>query len=196
MSDEYLFDKQGTDGEIERLEKMLSAYRLEPNVPKLPNLAPGETSNRRFGWFRLGYAFAFASLVVVLAAGVITIQFPGGPNKEVTSISPVEIPEIERPFIAPSATDRAAINGPAVNGNSAVDMKKAKKPVLIVLRRFRRPTANNLIAAKTPRLTKEEKYAYDQLKVALWITGSKLKVVQDTIDRVDDQKTQTANEKR
>jgi hypothetical protein len=52
------------------------------------------------------------------------------------------------------------------------------------------------LVATVPRLTKEEQYAYDQLKVALWLTGSKLKVVQDTINRVDDERSQTENEKR
>jgi hypothetical protein len=40
--------------------------------------------------------------------------------------------------------------------------------------------------AKTENLTRDERYAYDRLMLALSITGSKLKVVQDTIDRKGD----------
>ena len=38
------------------------------------------------------------------------------------------------------------------------------------------------------RLTNEEKYAYNQLLLALSITSSKLKLVQETIDRMEDRK--------
>lgn len=39
---------------------------------------------------------------------------------------------------------------------------------------------------KYDTLTSEERFAYDQLKLALSITGSKLKVVSDTINRAED----------
>ena len=40
--------------------------------------------------------------------------------------------------------------------------------------------------AMRPALTEEEKYAYGQLMLALSITGSKLKIVKDTINGVEE----------
>ena len=196
MSDEYLFEKQGSDGEIEKLESLLSVYRIEPVVPKLPTAVLDKTLNGRFGWFKFSYGFAFATLVLIFAAAVTTLQFLDRSAREVTSISPVETPEIDRPFVAPSNADQAAIDRPTTINETTAEIKNLTRPMPVALHRSRKPAVNNVVAVKTPRLTKEEKYAYDQLKVALWITGSKLKVVQDTIDRVDDKRSETANEKR
>ena len=195
MSDEYLFEKQGSDGEIEKLENMLSVYRIEPAAPKLPTAADEKKLNGRFSWFKLGYAFAFATVVIVLFATVTMFQYLGRSNGAVASISPVETSASEHPFITPTISDPVTVDGPTASSEKTVNSKKVVRPVPIVVHHSRKPAPNNLVAT-VPRLTKEEQYAYDQLKVALWLTGSKLKVVQDTIDRVDDQKTQTANEKR
>ena len=52
---------------------------------------------------------------------------------------------------------------------------------------------DNLVAANietkkpTVKLTKEEKYAYDQLMLALSVTSSKLKLVTDKIDGIEEQ---------
>ena len=40
---------------------------------------------------------------------------------------------------------------------------------------------------KLNKLTKEEEYAYDQLKLALTITGSKLKLLKDKVESVEDE---------
>ena len=197
MSDEYLFEKQGSDRDIEQLESLLSVYRIEPVAPKLSRTAQDESSNGRFGLFKLSYSFAFASLVLAFAAAAATFQFLDRSNREVTAVSPVETPEIDRSFVAPSKTDRSAIDPPTVKSETMADTGRVSRQIPVALRRLRKPAANNFVAGvKTPRLTKEEQYAYDQLKVALWITGSKLKVVQDTINRVDDERSQTENEKR
>ena len=49
-----------------------------------------------------------------------------------------------------------------------------------------KPSRSQVTKTKKENLTKEEKYAYDRLMFALSIAGSKLKVVQDTIDRKGD----------
>jgi len=51
-------------------------------------------------------------------------------------------------------------------------------------------------SAAKPKLTAEEQYAYDQVRVALWLAGSKLKVVQDTINRTDESKINSSTDKR
>lgn len=197
MSDAYLFEKEGNDSEIERLEDLLSVYRIGAVVPMLATPATETNPVSRFGWFRLGYAVAVAALAVTLVSSGVYFRYLRPANVEMTAISPIETPAVERDFGAPTGLDRAAASEPAVthgDGTTAKPMP-VRRITRVVDRRSARAPANISVAANTPRLTKEEQYAYDQLKVALWITGSKLRVVKDTIDRVDD-KPETANEKR
>ena len=63
-------------------------------------------------------------------------------------------------------------------------------------RQFRPKPQKALVAVKRMvdknepvKLTNEEKFAYNQLMLALSITGSKLKLVQDTIDRIENTST-------
>lgn len=197
MSDAYLFEKEGNNIEIERLEDLLSVYRIEPVVPMLANPVAETDTGSRFGWLRLGYAVAFAALAVTLVSSGIYLRYLRPANVEMTAISPIETPAVERGFVPPTSVDRAAASDPAVSQGDDTTAKPmpVRRITRVVDRRSAHAPANVSVAAKTPRLTKEEQYAYDQLKVALWITGSKLRVVKDTIDRVDD-KPETANEKR
>jgi hypothetical protein len=197
MSDEYLFEKQGTDAEIEKFEELLSAYRLSPVVPKLARAKGGKTSGSVFNWFKLSYAVAFASLLIVCAGAVLSIRYVYQVNREVTAARPVDTPEIDRMVLTSANSEQAAIdNSPSVAVRvPTVPSAKAPSRVKTIPRSHQRSLVAKTIE-KTPRLTKEEQYAYDQLKVALWITGSKLRVVQDTIDRVDDHRPATANERR
>ena len=56
--------------------------------------------------------------------------------------------------------------------------------------------AQNIEAKKTKiELTKEEKYAYKQLMLALSITSSKLKLVADKIDNIEQSKVVDKNER-
>ena len=38
MNSEYLFEKKGSDPDIERMEDLLSAYRIEPVAPALATI--------------------------------------------------------------------------------------------------------------------------------------------------------------
>ena len=196
MSDQYLFEKQGSDAEIERLESLLAAYRIEPIAPQLNEPERSVSKPGIFAWFRMGYAVAFAAVVVVLGTAVVTVRYFDRAEREVVAISPAEPPEADRSFVAPSVIDRAAVDDKIPNNERPTTVKKAKQILPAAARRERGVIGSNTVARETPRLTKEEKYAYDQLMVALWITGSKLKVVQDTINRVDDTKAEPANDKR
>jgi hypothetical protein len=197
MSDEYLFQKEGSDREIEKLEDLLSVYRIEPAVPKLSRSEFAPKRNVGFGWFRLSYAVAFATFAFVLVIGGIYLRYLPSPNTEVTAVSAIETPAVDRDVLVSTSIGSASVIAPKTSANDEVPVRPTSsgRNVQTVARHRRRTAANSLVAAKTPRLTKEEKYAYDQLMVALWLTGSKLRVVQDTIDRVND-KPETANEKR
>jgi hypothetical protein len=57
----------------------------------------------------------------------------------------------------------------------------------------RRPKTKD--TAPPAELTAEEQFAYRQLMLALSITGSKLKIVQDTIDGTEDTNDDTKNQR-
>ena len=62
--------------------------------------------------------------------------------------------------------------------SSATQERKIEKPDSSVARRVE-------VKKSSDKLTKEETYAYNQLMLALSITGSKLKLVKDKIDRTE-----------
>jgi hypothetical protein len=55
--------------------------------------------------------------------------------------------------------------------------------------------AQNIETKKPEALTKEEKYAYDQLMLALSITSSKLKMVKDKVAGVEEKNAVRENER-
>ena len=73
MNSEYLFDKEGSDVEIERLEGLLSEFRIKPVPPSLSR-ARGVQRSSIFGRYRLAFALSFASLLVVFLAGGVLIS--------------------------------------------------------------------------------------------------------------------------
>ena len=196
MNKDYLFERTGSDGEIERLENVLSAYRFEPGRP--PTLPENSPAARfwSFGWLRFSLAAGAVAVAVItglLAHGRIEKLLDrnvGGP----------EISDQVRPVFTESSSEVNTVRMPGRNetklGDSSSFRKVQPVPQRVVYSRPR-VTPRLLSNSKPPvTLTKQEKYAYDQLRVALYITGSKLKTVQDTIDRVDDKKADdTRNEK-
>jgi hypothetical protein len=195
MSDTYLFEKEGRDPDIERLEGLLSVYRIEPLPPSL-NRAKREVV-KKGSLFRLRFSYALitAALAVVVVSFAILIGFLNQKGRDVGTLRSFE----EMPFKPDqniSAASIADVNElpepPAEKQRSAAE----RQPILTKVRsvKFRKQTAKGQFAKV--KLTPEEKYAYQQVLVALWITGSKLKVVQDTINGVNDEKGISTNEKR
>ncbi len=186
MNEEYLWDKTGGDAEIEDLEDALKAFSYKQSAPpQLPgeNLALVEKPWRSY--FRLGFALAFASAVVV----IVSLGWFLVPNRNVV-IGSDSVNVIEpQPVVLPPADVQLA---PRVELPTRNDT-----PVILKARHIVRPTAKriNTIAVKkenkAPRvnLTEEEKYAYGQLMLALSITESKLKIVRDTIAGNEEMKT-------
>jgi hypothetical protein len=184
MKDDYLWDKTGEDAEIEQLENALKAFRYQETAPpELPAKVFEIEKPRRF--FRFGFAFAaFASAVVILFA--VWLQ-----------VSSSKIPVIERV---------AEISDP--KGNDKIDNKESEvlpvkavqtpkhfsKPNIIKIRQGVAPVirpnkaiARNIkVKAPTETLTAEEKYAYDQLMLALSVTSSSLKLVKDKVEGIEE----------
>ncbi|HEY2867580.1 MAG TPA: hypothetical protein VGJ02_10850 [Pyrinomonadaceae bacterium] len=195
MNKDYLLEKAGSDTEIEGLENLLAAYRFEPG--RLPML-PTKTPEVRRPWFRwLTFSFAAGAAAVAVFAGLLAY---GRIEKLLLNVDGPAISENVTSVLA----DRSnSINmAPAATGSEIVitdpgSSRKTQPAPQRVANKRPRATTRTLARATPPvTLTKKEKYAYDQLMVALYITGTKLKVVQDTIDRVDDKKDERADNEK
>jgi hypothetical protein len=185
MKEEYLWNKTGEDSEIERLEKTLAVFRYqETEPPALPaKIVPFEKKTSRV-FFRLAFGFAAFATLVVVCLGV-WFQFSSG-KIEVAKDFPKSV---ETPIVA-KVRDEIIVKNPDVltvkkiePAKQSIEPKvlKVKKVIPITIRQ------NNSIARKIEskkpslKLTEEEKYAYSQLMLALSITSSKLKLVEDKI---------------
>ena len=185
MKEDYLWDKTGQDFEIERLENALKAFRYQETAPPaLPaKIIPFEKKNR-WSFFRLSFASAAFAALMIVCIGV-WLQY--SPKK-------IEIAKDSTETIAPQIDKKDSDTNWVEKPNDLI-VEKVEAPKQTVKRnvvKIRKvvPTnirQNNLMArnveVKKPAviLTKEEKYAYDQLMLALSITSSKLKLVSDKV---------------
>jgi hypothetical protein len=181
MNDEYLWNKTGTDAEIEELENELKAFRFQPSEPPaLSTKVLALPERRSFSFFKLGFAVAFAAAVIVVIS-LIWLR------------TPVNHSEKHSEYVR-NDSPNAAIPGailPEDSGKPIVDppMPKPKK-----VTNFKPPTTNatravKVVAKKEEKLTPEEKHAYDQLMKALAITSNELKFVKDKINGRDEERT-------
>jgi hypothetical protein len=202
MKEDYLWDKTGQDPEIEQLEIALQTFRYQetvpPDLPALPAkvLRLAEKTPRRT--FRLAFAFAACAAIFVVALGV---WFQISTNKiEITKDSA----ETSAPQLDTKISD---VNPPEKQEDFIVESVKTPKPFVkqyIIKPRTAvqaKVRQNNLTARNAPikkpavKLTTEEKYAYDQLMLALAITGSKLKLVTDKIEKTEEPNITSKNER-
>jgi hypothetical protein len=181
MNDEYLWNKTGTDADIEELENELKAFRFQlSEPPALPaRVVPLPEKRRFFSFFRLGFAVAFAAAVIV-AMTVMWLRTPVNHSEK-------------RSEYAQNDSPNAAIPGairPEDPGTPIIEPPMPKPRVI----KFRPPTTNDtravkVVAKKEEKLTPEEKHAYDQLMTALAITSNELKFVKDKIKGRDEERT-------
>ena len=191
MKEDYLWDKTGEDAEIQGLENALKAFRFQENAPpELPQkvFTIEKQTPRRF--FRFGFAFAaFAAVVVVLS--VVWFQIAG---------SKIPVAEI---VLKTDALKRAETIADAsfIEIQEFPPAAKPENPTLPVkpdVVRIRRRSAPVVRSPKTvwrktktkepsETLTAEEKYAYNQLMLALSITGTQLKIVKDKVQGIEEQ---------
>ena len=199
MKEDYLWDKTGENPEIERLENALKVFRYQEIAPPaLPaKIIPFEKKSPR-SFFRFSFAAtAFAALMIVCLG--VWLQY--SPEK-------IEVAKDSAETVAPQI-DKKFSDEILVKKQDDLIVEKVETPKQSVKRNIVKirkivPTnvrQNNLIArnveAKKPavKLTKEEKFAYDQLMLALSITSSKLKLVSDRIDGGEEQNVVLKNER-
>jgi hypothetical protein len=195
MNSEYLFSKEGGDDEIERIEDLLSVYRIEPIAPAFNRTVAADEHSTRPGFgFLLTYIGVIGTLAAIVIIVITVITWQLGKPVEVTAVSPaVVISPVTTGDSVPVYPNGGSIAVPPKNSTST-----ARPPLIkTTYRQTPRPASKfqSHIAAE-PKLTAEERYAYEQVKVALFLAGSKLKVVQDTIDRTGDNTGNSFTDKR
>jgi hypothetical protein len=190
MNDEYLWDKTGGNKEIERLEEVLAVFRYrETDKPTSVAIKSGDERAPRW---RISLAFAFASCVVVtlLVLSWLPLAEDGPVAKsDVVFVQPSEMPE-PVPVIQNLP--------PTQNSGSqhrAPDTRKRTISRTIAASHRRLRSKDSSPRDNVAALTAEERFAYQQLMLALSITGSKLKIVQDTIDGTEDSNDDSKNQR-
>lgn len=191
MNEEYLWQKTGEDPEIARLEKALSVYRYRETDPPAPPVTIVHENGRRWR-FRIAFATAaFASMVV---AALVWFQVANRSDDDVTFIYH---PPIESTGQQPVDTKDPATQLEPETQLEPQPVRPEKQPV----RRGRPEVQTASLVAPAPKrhvarthppkagtaaLTKEERYAYQQLMLALSISSSKFNIVRDTINGVEE----------
>ena len=187
MNDEYLWQKTGTDPEIEKMEDTLAVFRYR-DAPLPTAAAHKVASAERASRWQISLAFAFASCVAVAILAVAWFQVSreessSGNAPEVVFVAGPEIPGASLPVVTePTPAKPQPIEPPTRRSRSGP--VKIHPMIASVRRRLntKDQTPQDSVAALTP----EERYAYRQLMLALSITGSKLKIVQNVIDGTED----------
>lgn len=187
MKNDYLWDKTGGDAEIEGLEDLLSGFKYESvSPPRLPAVA-ALAEPTRTPWWKFSLAFAVpACLLLAVAIGFWTLSLGDDPAASLT--------ESGKPAFVASAVPRSTEGLPEAKWTAPQpDRPEVAKPLKTIF--TSRTRSNNVRPARAKyrqkkqrfeTLTSEERFAYDQLKLALSITGAKLKVVADTVNRAED----------
>lgn len=215
MKQDYLWDKSGAvDPEIEGLENALAAFRYQevapPALPAKVLAFPEQVVEKTARWrFSFRFAFAACAAAVLIALGV-SYQLSNNKtligNDSVQTNAPQISGEIQKDSLAEDERSQVSsiqkIETAADSSPKEVQKQFAKqtakrivKPNAVKIRQFVSSNSrqNKIIAdgakIKKPSetLTAEEKHAYDQLMLALSITGSKLKIVKDKVDGVEEQ---------
>jgi hypothetical protein len=182
-NDDYLWAKIGSDPEIEQLENALAVYRFRDAAEPAPaaNVIPFRP---RAPKHRLAFAYAAAaSLLLAALLGLVLSRRSGVEDAKLAAVPSTEETQAVIPgfdTLVPQKDEPSAINPRAARISVKLMDKPAGTKAFVAMRQKRIPKAAS--AATKQSLTKEEKYAYDRLMLALAITSSNLKLVADKID--------------
>lgn len=201
MNEDYLWNKSGENAEIEKLENALKTFRYRETAPPVMPVKTAEVEKK--SWFKL---FPFAVPVMsgltaaVLALGLWFNAFVDKPVELAAELSaPQNIflspnePPPSQPGLNSSGHDQEQPKVRVIKPSSEVKVYKTRRKAPLREVRPQLITASNKNPLTTDGLTKEEKYAYDQLMTALAVTNSNLRLVRDKIRGIDEQTADTAN---
>jgi len=180
MNSEYLTNKEGNDFEVEQLEAMLTEFRITPVPPSMSRLAQQERGPI-VSRYKLQFALGLSSLVVTVAAVVslVNLRLADAPR-----LADVNVPTAGAVLPTLSIEVAEATKKPVEDPQ--VNLQKNRLAGRPMARRVNFQAKNKKSVGSSDQITAAERHAYEQVKVALFIAGSKLKIVQDTIDRVNE----------
>lgn len=208
MKEDYLWDKTGSDPAIEKLETALSVFRCEKNAPpavpaKVLPFVKKDASRKGFPILR-----AIAACLAVTSISLGVWLFVSNAGREVAGgvqQEPLIKPEAARPITPLSesqpTTKPKTDDEPVIKKTLYIEPKSSAKSALLIKSSAKNAGRNKFSNRKLKniekviRLTEEEKYAYEQLMLALSITSKKLKLVKEKIDGEENHAVviQTAN---
>lgn len=178
MKNDYLWDKTGSDAEIEGLEGLLVGYKYQADAPPAVRAAVAIVPVERMAWWKLSLAFAVpACLLIAIGIGIaFWASRPANVSRSAAILR--EVPVVTAPTVQTE---------PETGSNVAtVASPKPVRASAIPPRETRVKAVHRKQKKRFNTLTAEEKFAYEQLLLALSITGSKLKVVTDTVKGTED----------
>lgn len=177
MNEEYLWDKSGHDPEIAEFETVLRGFAYRDTAP--PAAAKAEVisfaAKPRVKAFR--YAMAAAACLLFFA---VSLGFWINLSRN-SAINPVDDVVAQNLITIDSDDDVTFYREPFKkldNIAAANSVPPAKKKIVPVVRKITRP----IVTPAEPAITAEEQHAYEQLRLALSITSSKLKLVKEKIE--------------
>ncbi|MBK6590715.1 MAG: hypothetical protein IPG22_20775 [Acidobacteria bacterium] len=186
MNNDYLWDKSGDDAEIKGLENLLSGLKYQPTAPPVLPVSI-DLKAVKAPWWKLSLALAVPACVLFAVLAGIWMTRPTPQLQAVNELKETPLTNVSQEPATRNSTETKA-SEPDIAKNTLPKVvttlftpepkKKTKTYAVQAKYRKRQP--------KFDTLTSEERFAYDQLKLALSITGSKLKVVSDTINRAED----------
>jgi hypothetical protein len=205
------------DPEIEQLENALIAFRYRETAPPalpakvlaFPERAVEKPVRRRFSF---AFAFAACAAAILITFGVL-FQFSNSKTaiesdsaRTFSSSEEIENDSIENDSTEnDSAAETQSLTLKNVETSPQIEVtrqiirqfektltiNKTKTNVVKIRQSVSTQNKSNVRKTETENpsaaLTDEEKYAYDQLMLALSITGSKLKIVKDKVEGVEEQ---------
>lgn len=199
MKNDYLWDKKGSDTEVENLENTLTAFRsknlVPPSLPAKISVAEQKIASPFFALFKLKFAFAslacaliFFALVFRQWGNVKTPLFNDLAKQETISQtvdSAIEKEVFVEPIVPVTKVKTGAEKYPRTQKN-ITKIRHLAAPIPRPTKKFPNRKVKEKPLSET--LTAEEKFAYNQLMLALSITSEKLKIVKDKVDGIE-QKT-------
>ena len=193
MSEEYLWDKTGSDPEIERLETVLRNLSYKENdPPPLPAkvFTLPETRPSWFAGLRMAFATAFVAVLCLGLGALVFVQKRTAPDKILTVAQPQDSESTPVAIRDSEPKPEPVVTVPPVSRKDLVPVRQNVVPPKRVAVKTVHKTVRKEAEVK---FTNEELYAYNQLMLALSITSSKLKIVNDKVNGSDGQGADTAN---
>jgi hypothetical protein len=187
MKEDYLWDKTGDDAVIKKFEIALQGFRFQENeAPALPAKAipsPPTSRRRRFRVAIVAVAACVAFGLLALGIGFQLLKSTPEVQNSLSATETSKITAIENQnILANNETPNFPVKT-ADRQTRTTAAKIIKTRQISPLNRRKEIKSQNYGATKANnKVTKEEQFAYDQLMLALSITGSKLKIVKDKVD--------------